>query len=66
MTDLFALTVFSYHVIGLRTGQPALAIELEAIGTLVAAVEDWWWWLTCHWNTCAQLPGTVFCTLTCE
>lgn len=64
--DRSSLFVFSYHVIGLRTGQPALAIELEAISTLVTAMEDWWWWLTRHWNTRAQLPGTVFCTLSCE
>lgn len=58
--------VLSYHVINLRTAQPALAIELEAISTLVAAIEDWWWWLARHWHTHAQLPGTILCTLSCE
>lgn len=66
MPDLFAGAVFSHHVIGLGTDQPALAIELEAISTFVAAMEDWWWWLTRHWHTHAQLPGTILRTLSCE
>lgn len=48
------------------TVDPALAVELEAVGALVQPVEFWWRRVTRHRNTSSLLPAAILGTLGLE